>query len=143
MRTRRLAILLTVILGGCQSTAPPPADPTVAWKVVVHPGDAVVSAVGSPFLLVFKTAVCAASVAVAGPLAALAALSDSHSAAEARRSLGEGVGMNCGPPYVLSPYRVVLAEPELYPAPPPGAAPAGRERAPSMPPEAPTPLIPE
>jgi hypothetical protein len=70
-----------------------------------------VSAVGTPFYLAFKTAFCAASVAIAAPVAAVAAMSESPFAPQARQDLGDGVAQNCGPPYVLSPYRVVSIEP--------------------------------
>jgi hypothetical protein len=50
-----------------------------------------------------------ASVAIAAPVASLAALSESRFAPESRRELGDGVNQNCGPPYVLSPYRTVPA----------------------------------
>ena len=52
----------------------------------------------------------------------LAALSESRFAPEIRRDLGDGVNQNCGPPYVLSPYRVVSVDPvpEVSKMPAPG-----------------------
>lgn len=146
MRTWTSGLVSALILGGCQTPAPPPVlDPTLEPKVVVHPGDAVLSAVGTPFLLAFKTVVCAASVAVAAPIAGLVALSQPRwYSAEAQHSLGDGLAQNCGPPYVLSPYRVVLvpAEPPAVPMPdePPAAGP---EQVPPAPPGAPVPLLPD
>jgi hypothetical protein len=67
--------------------------------------------VGTPFYLVFKSVACVASVAIAAPMAGLAALSESPFAPEVRRELGDGVNQNCGPPYALSPYRVVSVPP--------------------------------
>ena len=104
-----LAVLGCAIpIGGCQTPAAEPTDP--GNHTVVHPGDAAISVVGTPFYLVFKSVVCVASVAIAAPVAGLAALSESPIAPETRRDLGDGVSQNCGPPYVLSPYRVVSVE---------------------------------
>jgi hypothetical protein len=111
----------------------PPPEPTDRGNhtAVVHPGDAMVSVVGTPFYLVFKSVVCVASVAIAAPVAGIAALSENHIAPEIRRDLGDGVNQNCGPPYVLSPYRTVPAAsapeaskaPEALQEPPLAAAP--------------------
>lgn len=105
-----LAVLgYAIAIGGCQTPAPEPSDP--GNHTVVHPGDAAVSVVGTPFYLVFKSVACVASVAIAAPVAGVAALSESRLAPEVRRGLGNGVSQNCGPPYVLSPYRVVSIAP--------------------------------
>jgi hypothetical protein len=101
-----LAVLgCAIAIGGCQTPAPAPTDPDS------HPGDVAVSVVGTPFYLVFKSVACVASVAIAAPMAGLAALSESPFAPEVRRGLGDGVNQNCGPPYALSPYRVVSVPP--------------------------------
>jgi hypothetical protein len=107
-------------LGGCQTGQTAPPDAVGAENGAVHPGDAVVSAVGTPFYLVFKGVVCVASVAIAAPVAGLVALSDSRYAPEVQDSLGDGVSQNCGPPWVLRPYRTVSVEPapEARPLPP-------------------------
>lgn len=63
----------------------------------MHPGDAALSAVGTPFYLVFKSVFCVAIAAIAAPVAGIAALSESRFASEARRDLGDGVDQNCGP----------------------------------------------
>ena len=96
----------TIALIGCQ-TAPPASTETSRPLTAVHPGDAALSVVGTPFYLVFKGVLCTASVALAAPVAAVAALTESRSAVWGRRELGDGVAHNCGPPYVLSPYRAV------------------------------------
>lgn len=132
-------------LCGCQTseTSPPAMSSSGEPEVGVHPGDAAVSVVGTPFYLVFKGVVCAAGVATAAPAASIATLSESRFAAKIRRDLGDGVNQNCGPPYVLSPYRVVLAEPtpampETQPPPPPEPTPGVPEvPAPPQPPEPP------
>ena len=128
-------------LGGCQTAETVPPGAARAQGGVVHPGDAVVSAVGTPFYLVFKGVVCVASVAIAAPVAGLVALSDSRYAPEVQASLGDGVSQNCGPPYVLRPYRTVSVEPA------PGARPMpptpGLERPPVPGPAEPKPLFPD
>jgi hypothetical protein len=105
-----LAVLgCAIAIGGCQTPALEPTDPDS--YTVVHPGDAAISVVGTPFYLVFKSVACVASVAIAAPMAGLAALSESPFAPEVRRGLGDGVNQNCGLPYTLSPYRVVSVPP--------------------------------
>jgi len=107
-------------LGGCQTAAQaPPSNvaSTGEQKVVVRPGDTVVSAIGTPFYLVFKGVVCVASVAIAAPVAAVAALTESRFAPEIRRDLGDGVSKNCGPPYVLTPSQVASTRPEYRSTP--------------------------
>jgi hypothetical protein len=96
-----------IAVAGCQ-TGPQlaPTEPST-HRTIVHPGDTALSVVGTPFYLVFKSVFCVASVAIAAPVAGIAALSESRLASEARSDLGDGVSQNCGPPYVLSPYRTV------------------------------------
>jgi hypothetical protein len=101
------ALGCAIAVGGCQTSPPPEPIERGNHTAVVHPGDAALSVVGTPFYLVFKSVVCVASVAIAAPVAGIAALSESRFASEARRDLGDGVSQNCGPPYVLSPYRAV------------------------------------
>lgn len=67
-----------------------------------HAGQWAVAAIGTPFYLVFKTAVCGATLVVAAPAAAALALADSPYGMSVDQ-LGDGVAANCGPPYVLSP----------------------------------------
>jgi hypothetical protein len=118
------ALACVMAAGGCQ-TSPPDAAARGEERVVAHRGDAIVAAAGTPFYLAFKTAFCAASVAIAAPVAALAAMSESRFAPGARRDLGDGVSQNCGPPYVLSPYEVASAAPAYGQVPPPLAAEPG------------------
>jgi hypothetical protein len=95
MRIKVLAILLAVALGGCASTS----DPTVTQSTA---GNTAVAVVGTPFLLVFKTATCALTLAVAAPAAGILALGvDPYG--EGFDYLGNGVAHNCGPPYILTP----------------------------------------
>jgi hypothetical protein len=67
-----------------------------------HAGQWAVAAIGTPFYLAFKTVVCASSIVIAAPAAAVIALADSPYATGVSE-LGDGVASNCGPPYVLSP----------------------------------------
>lgn len=93
------------------------APPAVVYERRVHPGDAALSVVGTPFLIVFRSAVCVASLAVAAPVAAVAAVVPERPAyPETQRSLSDGLVSNCGPPWVISPYRWVRVD-----APPPAS----------------------
>jgi hypothetical protein len=107
MRRWLSALGCAIAVGGCQTSPPPAPTELNTHAAAVHPGDAALSAVGTPFYLVFKSIVCVASVAIAAPVAGIAALSESRFASETRSDLGDGVSQNCGPPYVLSPYRAV------------------------------------
>ena len=126
--------ILTLILAGCTTSEPPPVvlvgepvvgagqvvgtepAPPVRYRRVIHPGDAVLSVVGSPFLLAFRGVVCAASVVVAAPTAALVSISEPRLAGPTATTLGNGLASNCGPPYVISPYRYVpVVEPVAAP----------------------------
>ncbi|MDB5408905.1 MAG: hypothetical protein JWL84_3817 [Rhodospirillales bacterium] len=65
-----------------------------------------VSVIGTPLLLAFKVPVCAATVVLAAPGAALAAIAEpSPNTAQPplRPALDQGVAENCGPPYALQP----------------------------------------
>jgi hypothetical protein len=140
VRQSMVALFCALSLGGCQTR---PAAEHTDHEVVVHPGDAMVSAVGTPFYVAFKSVVCLASAVIAVPAAAILTASESPVAPDARRELGDGIRQNCGPPYVLSPYREVAATPsaEYRRVPKPEQAPAtGPEHST---PKGPTPLFPE
>ena len=95
MRIKALALLLAVAIGGCASSTAPPAAHSPA-------GNTAVAVIGTPFLLVFKTATCALTLAVAAPAAGILSLGvDPYG--EGYDYLGSGVAHNCGGPYVLSP----------------------------------------
>ena len=94
MRIKALAILLAVALAGCASSSAPMSESPA--------GNTAVAVIGTPFLLVFKTATCALTLAVAAPAAGILALGvDPYG--EGFDYLGSGVAHNCGPPYALSP----------------------------------------
>jgi class 3 adenylate cyclase len=86
--------LFVLCLSGCE--APPPEQRIDA-----------VSAVGTPFLIAFKIPVCAATLVVAGPAAALqqlAAPNQDGLQPDIRAALDAGIDQNCGPPYVVAPH---------------------------------------
>lgn len=95
MRIKALVIVLAVALGGCAGTS----DPTMTESPA---GNTAVAVIGTPFLLVFKTATCVITLAVAAPAAGILALGvDPYG--DGFDYLGSGVAHNCGPPYVLTP----------------------------------------
>jgi hypothetical protein len=110
MRVSLVPLCLVAALGGCQAAPTYPGDSS-EHTTVVHSGDAAVSVVGTPFYLAFKGVVCAMSAVIAAPVAGITALSESRFAPKIRDDLGDGLSRNCGPPDVLSPYRVVSVEP--------------------------------
>jgi hypothetical protein len=65
---RLFALGCALVIGGCQASPPPASTEPITHKTVAHPGDAAVSAVGTPSYLVFKSVFCAASVAIAAPV---------------------------------------------------------------------------
>lgn len=81
---------LLLCLSGC-AEPPPPAQPVSA-----------VSVVGTPFLIAFKIPACVATLAIAGPAAALqqlAAPNEDRLQPDIRPALDAGIDENCGPPY--------------------------------------------
>ena len=147
MRTRVPGMLLILATAGCAAGAPPPAAAPAtpvrpAPVVVVEPeavgpaapvelvgppppppaaraGAGAVSVLGTPFYVAFKAGVCAASAALAAPVAAVAGVGAGPRAAETLDALGAGLALNCGPPYVLVP----TVQPEVVVTPPAVAAP--------------------
>ena len=95
---RQPIVLLAAVLGACSSPPTPPAQPNAAQPSA---SSVVLSVLGTPFLIAAKIPICAATVAVAAPVAGLSETVESG--AEARRILADGVTSNCGPPYLLTP----------------------------------------
>ena len=86
------ALLLAMALGGC---AAPPGE-RVSY----------VSAIGTPIYVVAKIPVCAATLVIAAPVAALQGLAAPNSDGlqpDFRPGLDSGIQQNCGPPYILPP----------------------------------------
>ena len=105
MSRKMLVLSLVLSLGACATgSGPPGAD---AGPAPASPGASpagwAVAVVGTPFALAFKTVICAASLAIAAPIAGLLVL-DPDPYSEGHEILGDGIANNCGPPYVISPY---------------------------------------
>ena len=91
MKKQAIAALLVLTATGCASSTPP------------DPQQSAISALGTPFLIAFKIPVCAATVALAAPLAGATGLTPTNDSHIIRAELDESVRQNCGPPYVLAP----------------------------------------
>lgn len=95
MRIWNAVMVLSLAIGGCTPVPTTPAGN----------GD-FVSTVGTPFYIAFKIPVCAATIAIAAPIAGVAGLagpSGNAAAHDVRRDLDDGLTRNCGPPYLLVP----------------------------------------
>lgn len=94
---RLASLVLVLFVAGCAAPPPPPeAEP-------VSP----VSVIGTPFLIAFKVPVCAVTLAMAGPIAAMQQLAvpkEGDLSTDFRPELNAGIVSNCGPPYVVLPY---------------------------------------
>ncbi|MGH7319198.1 MAG: hypothetical protein ACRELA_06180 [Candidatus Rokuibacteriota bacterium] len=97
--------LLALGLAGCAARS---ARPVESYGTHAEPSPAersaagtILSVIGTPFFLAFKAAVCAATVVIAAPTAAILGLTDRAYEARQRQDLDEGFAKNCGPPYVL------------------------------------------
>jgi len=93
------ALLGLALLAGCTRASPnEPVAPVVT------------GALGTPFLIALKLPVCAATLAVAGPITALSDLAappptargdtEGELNASIRYAVVDGVRQNCGPPYI-------------------------------------------
>ena len=93
------AMLGLALLAGCTRASPEePVAPVVT------------GAIGTPFLIALKAPACAITLAVAGPITALAELAsppkiapgdyDGQLNASIRDEVVDGVRNNCGPPYI-------------------------------------------
>ena len=94
-RARFGFLAFVLFLAGCVAPPPPQAQPMSPASVI-----------GTPFLIAFKVPVCVASLAIAGPAAALqqlAAPNDDGLQADIRPALDAGIDANCGPPYYVLP----------------------------------------
>lgn len=98
-----LATLSVALLAGCASAPPAGTTGTEPASPATRAGDVIVSAVGTPILIALKAPLCGASIVIAAPLAAIAGLAEGRRGPQVLSDLGEGVGRNCGPPYVVSP----------------------------------------
>jgi hypothetical protein len=106
--TRRAVIGLLVALSitAC-ATAPagPPqtSDPAANPPAAVSVGSQVVAVIGTPFYLIYKTVVCAATLVIAPPMSGLVAMTDRDDRQVIRRRIDEGTTQNCGGSWILTP----------------------------------------
>jgi hypothetical protein len=87
-------LAFSLFLAGCAEMPPPP------------PPASPVTAIGTPFLIALKIPVCVATVAIAGPAAALQQLAGPNEDGlqpDIRPALDAGMSQNCGPPYAVLP----------------------------------------
>jgi hypothetical protein len=107
MSRKILVLALVLALGACATSSGPPAANGGPAPAAAEPGASpagwAVAVVGTPFALAFKTVICAASLAIAAPIAGLLVL-DPDPYSEGHAILGDGIANNCGPPYVVSPH---------------------------------------
>ncbi len=96
--------LLALGLAGCAARSARPVEfygthePLPARRPATS---TVLSVIGTPFFFAFKAAVCAATVVIAAPSAAILGLTDQGYQTRKREELDEDFAQNCGPPYVL------------------------------------------
>jgi hypothetical protein len=71
----------------------------------VDGGAAVLTAIGTPFLIVAKIPVCLLTIVAAGPIGATATLvpPEDPLGHDVRQGLADGIDNNCGPPYAVTP----------------------------------------
>ena len=106
MSRKILALLLVLTLSACATSGPTTASNEGAASTSGGPSASAsgwaVAIIGTPFVLGFKTAVCAATVVISGPIAGMLALGADHDN-QGLQILGDGVAQNCGGSYVVSP----------------------------------------
>jgi hypothetical protein len=106
--TRRVVIgLLALSIAACATapagppqTSEPAANPPAA---AVSVGSQVVAVIGTPFYLIYKTVVCAATLVIAPPMSGLVAMTDRDDRQVIRRRIDEGTTQNCGGSWILTP----------------------------------------
>jgi len=107
MGRRAVIGLLAVSLTACAAApaGPSPGDGSAGAPPATSPslGSLIVAVVGTPFYLVYKTVVCAATIVIAPPVAGLAAMTDREDKNVIRQRIDEGTTQNCGGSWVLSP----------------------------------------
>ena len=101
MPSRPVSLLLLCLLcSGCAATRPPDAPPISADAAN---GQALATAIGTPFYALFKATTCVVSTVIAVPsTAALARTARPDRAAE-QEAMYEGLGHNCYGSYALEP----------------------------------------
>lgn len=93
-------LLLALVLAGCATARPPGSEPISRDAAN---GQAIVTALGTPFYALFKATSCVLSTAIVVPSSAGLALTYRPEREEEREALHEGLGHNCFGTYVLQP----------------------------------------
>jgi hypothetical protein len=93
-------LLIALLCGGCAASRPAGAPP---MSTNAANGQAIVSAVGTPFHALFKATACLVSAVVVVPSAAALALTDRPDRVEEQAALYDGLGRNCYGSYALEP----------------------------------------
>ena len=101
MMPRPVLVLLTCLLcAGCAASRPPGAPPLSADAAN---GQAIATAIGTPFYALFKATTCIVSTVIAVPSSAALALTDRPQRTEEQEAIYAGLGRNCYGPYALEP----------------------------------------
>ena len=95
-------LLLALTCSGCAASRPPGSPPMSADAAN---GQAIVTAIGTPFHALFKATTCLVSAVVAVPSSAALALTDRPERAEEQAAMYAGLGRNCYGSYALEPMR--------------------------------------
>lgn len=99
-RSARALLLLLPLLAGCAASRPP-GSPPISRDAAN--GQAIVTALGTPFYALFKATTCLVSTVIVVPSSAALALTDREQRDGEREALHEGLGRNCFGPYALEP----------------------------------------
>lgn len=92
--------LIALVTSGCATSRPPDAPP---MSPDAANGQAIVTAIGTPFYALFKATSCLVSVVVAVPSTTALALTDRPDRREEQAAMYEGVGENCYGSYLFEP----------------------------------------
>jgi hypothetical protein len=95
-----LVLLAALLLAGCAMTRPPGSEPI---SPEAANGQALVTALGTPFYALFKATSCLVSTVIVVPSSAGLALTERVDREAEREALHAGLGHNCFGTYVLQP----------------------------------------
>jgi hypothetical protein len=95
-----LFLLACLLCAGCAASRPPGSPPLSADAAN---GQAIASAIGTPFYALFKATTCIVSTVLAVPSSAALALTDRPQRIGEREAIYAGLGHNCYGSYALEP----------------------------------------
>src|SRR3954471_3782049 len=95
-----LLCLLCLLCTGCAASRPPGSQPLSADAAN---GQALATAIGTPFYALFKATTCAVSTVIAVPSTAALALTARPDRAAEQEAMYAGLGHNCFGSYALEP----------------------------------------